>query len=161
MRRGFIVLTLAFLSCSGDPDPGQPDAANLPDGAPAPAGLAGEDFVLTNQARAAESVAALAWSPELAAVAQAHSDDMCSRGFFDHTNPDGKTAAQRITDAGISWGRMAENIAQGQTTAAQVHQTWMNSSGHRANILDSRLRKIGIGHALCGGDNYWTQVFTD
>lgn len=136
-----------------------PDAREME---PVPSGSPEEaELNETNQARADNGRPAFIWSTALAAVAEAHSQDMCDRGFFSHTNPDGVAPAQRVTAAGISWRAVAENIAQGYPTASAVHIGWMNSPGHRANILNGALGKIGIGYVACGGMHYWTQAFTD
>ncbi|MCM3926520.1 CAP domain-containing protein, partial [Frankia sp. AiPs1] len=136
-----------------------------PDGA----GWAGADGVpamlaqvvsLTNAEREREGLAPLAVNPTLTAAAAEHSRDMAARGFFAHTSPDGRTVSDRVTDLGYRYARVAENIAAGQTTAEEVVTGWMQSPGHRANILIPQLRQIGVGYAT-GGEygTYWTQVF--
>ncbi|WP_242418029.1 CAP domain-containing protein, partial [Frankia sp. CpI1-P] len=143
----------------------------VPDDRPAPdgAGWAGEGGVpamlaqvvtLTNIEREREGLAPLAVDPMLTAAAAEHSRDMVARGFFAHTSPDGRTVSDRVTDLGYRYARVAENIAAGQTTAEEVVAGWMQSPGHRANILIPQLRQIGVGHAT-GGEygTYWTQVF--
>ena len=66
-----------------------------------------------------------------------------------------------MRDEGVTFGAAGENIAAGQPTASSVHQAWMNSSGHRANILNGSFARIGVGHAACGGSPRWTQNFAD
>ncbi|BAU87675.1 allergen V5/tpx-1 family protein [Streptomyces laurentii] len=83
---------------------------------------------------------------------------MAARDFFDHTNPDGDGPGERVTATGYQWSTYGENIAKGQATAAEVMEGWMNSPGHRANILNCDFREIGIGLHTSGGP-YWTQVF--
>jgi uncharacterized protein YkwD len=83
---------------------------------------------------------------------------MAARDFFDHTNPDGDGPGERVTAAGYRWATYGENIAKGQRTPAQVMESWMNSPGHRANILNCSFEEIGIG-LHDGGGPYWTQVF--
>lgn len=84
---------------------------------------------------------------------------MIDRNFFDHTNPDGESPFDRMTDAGIRWSMAAENIAGGQRTPEAVVTAWMNSEGHRANILGD-CEELGVGLALGGGFGYyWTQCF--
>lgn len=119
-------------------------------------------FDLVNIERDKAGLEALEWDDELAAVARAHSEDMVSRGFFDHTDPDGLSPFDRMRNAGIDYTAAAENIAAGASTAEAVMQMWMNSDGHRANILDPDMKKIGVGAAQ-GGEYgiYWTQCFTD
>jgi uncharacterized protein YkwD len=92
----------------------------------------------------------------LAAAAQAHSDDMAARGYFSHTSADGRSFADRITEAGYPTPG-GENIAQGQRSALEVHDAWMGSEGHRANILNCGYTAIGVGLHLETWT--WTQDF--
>src|SRR5205814_8113303 len=85
--------------------------------------------------------------------------DGAARHYFDHTTPEGVSFAKRITDAGYRWSAAAENIAAGQQTPAKVMEAWMNSPGHRANILNCGYVNIGIGLAVGGRTPYWTQDF--
>jgi uncharacterized protein YkwD len=85
---------------------------------------------------------------------------MVCRAFFAHENPDGAQVWDRAVTAGYRYRKVAENIAAGQRTAAEVVRGWMESPGHRANILDGELTQIGVGHAEGGSyGTYWTQVF--
>ncbi|MEV7414484.1 sigma-70 family RNA polymerase sigma factor [Streptomyces sp. NPDC089919] len=121
-------------------------------------GTARKVIDLVNAERAKAGCGPLTSNSLLTKAAQGHSDDMAARNFFDHTNPDGKNPGDRITAAGYRWSTYGENIAMGQRTAADVMDAWMNSSGHRANILNCSFKEIGIGiHS--GGGPYWTQVF--
>jgi uncharacterized protein YkwD len=102
---------------------------------------------------------ALAWSDALAVAAVAHSDDMATRNYFAHTAPDGTTPADRASAAGYAWRVLAENIAAGQSSIAQVVDGWMASDGHCANIMDAALRDIGVACvASTSADypTYWT-----
>ena len=101
-------------------------------------------FRLTNLERVKNGLVQLAWSDALASVARAHSQDMVSRNFFSHINPDGLDPYARMSRAGISYTAAAENIAAA-ATADLIVQSWMNSPGHRANILNPLFGKIGIG----------------
>ena len=93
-------------------------------------------------------------------VAQAHSQDMATRNYFDHNTPEGKSPFDRMTAAGYAFSSAAENIAAGQRTPADVVTAWMNSAGHRANILNCGLTQIGVGYATGGSYGvYWTQDF--
>jgi uncharacterized protein YkwD len=92
----------------------------------------------------------------LVMAAQLHSDDMSANNYFSHTSLDGRTFDQRIKAAGYP-NPAAENIAKGQRSAEQVMSAWMNSSGHRANILNCGLATIGVGLDTDGW--YWTQDF--
>ncbi|SEF28488.1 Uncharacterized conserved protein YkwD, contains CAP (CSP/antigen 5/PR1) domain [Amycolatopsis pretoriensis] len=111
---------------------------------------------LVNDERAQAGCKPLTEESHLTTAAQDYSDDMSARNFFAHTNPEGVTFDQRIKTAGYSKPG-AENIAKGQTSAAQVMDAWMNSEGHRANILNCSLGKIGVGFTKAG--NYWVQDF--
>jgi len=122
---------------------------------------AAEDQVLAlvNVQRLANGCTALSYSGPLTVLAQNFSAEMATRNFFDHTDPDGKTpwdraAALGITDLG------GENIAMGQQTPADVMTAWMNSAGHRANILNCAYHSLGVGvyYAASGGP-WWTQDF--
>ncbi|MFK0227427.1 sigma-70 family RNA polymerase sigma factor [Streptomyces sp. NPDC090303] len=113
---------------------------------------------LVNTERSKAGCGPLTEHPLLTKAAQGHSDDMAARDFFDHTNPDGDGPGERVTAAGYAWSTYGENIAKGQATPAQVMDSWMNSPGHRANILNCAFKEIGIGLHSSGGP-YWTQVF--
>ena len=82
---------------------------------------------------------------------------MRDRGFFAHDDPDGRSPFDRAAASGLS--ARAENIARGQADAAAVVGSWMTSPGHRANILDCRLRSLGVGLATGSGGPWWTQLF--
>lgn len=119
-----------------------------------------EVLALVNKVRAENGLSALTWADDLANVARAHSRDMINRNFFSHTNPDGLSPFDRLKNSGISYKTAAENIAYGQKTAEAVMNSWMNSSGHRANILNKNVKEIGIGAVKnSSGTIYWTQVF--
>jgi uncharacterized protein YkwD len=77
--------------------------------------------------------------------------------YFSHTSPTYGTPFQMIKSFGITYRSAGENIARGQTTPQKVVDAWMNSSGHRANILNSSYTHIGVGYASSG--HYWTQMF--
>ncbi|MHC4662171.1 MAG: CAP domain-containing protein [Planctomycetota bacterium] len=125
---------------------------------------------LCNVERAKVGVAALSWCDGLWALAKAHSNDMCERDFFDHVNPEGESPSDRaryghagrftfdsVTPDPYSWG-VGENIAWGYDSPASVMNGWMNSPGHRANILDSSYSHLGVGQCdFCG--RHWTQNF--
>ncbi|MET0765019.1 MAG: CAP domain-containing protein [Blastococcus sp.] len=133
------------------------EAAPAPSPAPAP-GVEGQVLALVNVERAAAGCAPLVADAGLAAVAQAHSADMRDRSFFDHVNPDGIDPFERARQAGQT-NAEAENIAYGQPDPAAVMDSWMNSSGHRATILDCELRTLGVGVAEGAGGPWWTQLF--
>ncbi|MGW7567753.1 CAP domain-containing protein [Streptomyces tendae] len=115
---------------------------------------------LTNRERAAAGLPALAVDARLTTAAQAHSADMVARDFYSHTDPDGGKPWDRAAAAGAARRTVGENIACGQRSPADVVEGWMNSPGHRANILKSDFTHIGVG--LAGGGRagtYWTQLF--
>lgn len=117
-------------------------------------------LALTNTQRIAAGCPALVWNDTLAAVARAHSADMAAKNYFDHNNQAGLTPAQRVLAAGYSYTITAENIAAGQATAQDVMTSWMNSPGHKANIVNCSLRELGVGFATGGSyGTYWTQDF--
>ncbi|MFI6417324.1 CAP domain-containing protein [Streptomyces sp. NPDC050842] len=113
---------------------------------------------LVNAERAKAGCGPLSANATLTKAAQGHSEDMAARDFFDHTNPDGDGPGERVTAAGYPWSTYGENIAMGQSTPEDVMDSWMNSPGHRANILNCSFKEIGIGIHSEGGP-YWTQVF--
>jgi uncharacterized protein YkwD len=128
-----------------------------------PAGLGratGEVVDLTNRERVRAGLPELAVDPRLTAAAQAHSADMVARDFYSHTDPDGGRPRDRAAAAGATRRTVGENIACGQRSPADVVEGWMNSPGHRANILEADFTHIGVG--LAGGGRagmYWTQLF--
>ena len=125
-----------------------------------PAGSSAEGAVLAlvNQERAAAGCGPVAADAALAAVARAHSADMRDRRYFSHDTPEGLDPFDRARAAGVSYAR-AENIAQGQPDPAAVMAAWMDSPGHRANILNCDLTRLGIGVAQGPGGPWWTQLF--
>ncbi|MBH1933003.1 sigma-70 family RNA polymerase sigma factor [Streptomyces sp. AV19] len=114
---------------------------------------------LVNAERAKAGCSPLTGNAQLDQAAQAHSDDMAARGFFDHTNPDSKGPGDRVTAAGYRWTTYGENIAYGQQSAASVMDGWMKSPGHKANILNCSFKEIGVGVNHAPGGPRWTQVF--
>jgi uncharacterized protein YkwD len=115
---------------------------------------------LANAERATAGCPALTVDTRLTTAARAHSTDMAARGYFNHTTPEGVTFDARINGAGYSWSYVAENIAVGQPDPAAVMAAWMDSDGHRRNILNCELRHIGVGLAYDGRSRpHWTQDF--
>lgn len=112
---------------------------------------------LVNAERSKAGCSAVKVNSALTKAAQAHSQDMASSGTMSHTGSNGSSPADRITAAGYNWSSYGENVAYGYATPEQVMQGWMNSPGHRANILNCSFKEIGVGHAQPG--NYWTQDF--
>lgn len=132
-------------------------AAPPPPAAPAGTDRVGQVLALVNQERAAAGCRPVSADDGLAAVAGAHSADMRDRGYFDHVNLSGQDPFDRADAAGVA--ARAENIARGQADAAEVMKSWMSSAGHRANILDCSLTRLGVGVADGGGGPWWTQLF--
>ncbi|MFJ3977783.1 CAP domain-containing protein [Streptomyces sp. NPDC090021] len=126
--------------------------------ATAPGGQAEEVIRLTNVARAAAGCSALKPDASLTKAAQSHSDGMAASRTMSHTGADGSQPADRIAATGYRWSRTGENIATGQRDAASVIDAWMNSPGHRANILNCAFTEIGVGVSTTGG-SWWTQSF--
>ena len=121
-----------------------------------------EVFNLVNQERAVNSLHALNCDDRLVLAARNHSEDMAENNYFSHTSLDGRVFSQRITNAGYIWNSAGENIAAGYSTPQAVMTGWMNSSGHRANILDSTFCDLGVGYAYGASTtygDYWTQDF--
>jgi RNA polymerase sigma factor (sigma-70 family) len=136
-----------------------PSAPGTPPAQPAPTGTVAQVVALVNEERAAAGCAPLTEDPQLNQAAQGHSEDMAARGFFDHTNPDGADPGRRTTAAGYAWSTYGENIARGQQTPEAVMESWMNSPGHRANILNCSFEDIGVGVHDGSGGPWWTQNF--
>ncbi|MFE4061035.1 CAP domain-containing protein [Streptomyces sp. NPDC059096] len=124
------------------------------------AATAAEVLSLTNAERAAAGLAPLAGDPRLTAAAQAFSTDMADRAFYSHTSPEGLQPWDRAAAAGSGHRGIGENIACGQRSPREVVQGWMDSPGHRANILDQGFTHLGVGFADGGpAGTYWTQLF--
>lgn len=122
-----------------------------------------EVLALINAERAKVRARPLTLEPRLAVAAQRHADDMLKRGYFAHESPEGKSVRQRAKEAGYTWHAVGENIAEGQLSAAQVVEAWMNSPEHRRNILDRDFVHMGLGLALGDGPKgfrvTWCQTF--
>jgi hypothetical protein len=117
---------------------------------------------LVNAERATQGLHPLTVDDNLATAARDHSEDMGLQGYFSHTSLDGRTVPDRITAAGYSYNTYGENIAGGQPTPEAVIDAWMESSGHRANILNPIFCDIGVGYAYLANSpyrHYWTQDF--
>lgn len=112
---------------------------------------------LVNEIRVQNGLKELTEDWELSRVARYKSQDMKDNNYFSHTSPVYGSPFEMIKNFGISYRSAAENIAKGQSTPQAVVNSWMNSSGHRANILNSSYTKIGVGYVADG--KYWTQMF--
>jgi hypothetical protein len=122
---------------------------------------AGTMLALVNQARAAAGLPPLALNGALSAAAARHSNDMANNAHFDHIGTDGSDPATRVSQAGYNWSAVGENIAQTYAfDAGEVFNLWMNSPGHRANILGGNFLEMGLAAVQAAdGKVYWTQVF--
>ena len=98
-----------------------------------------------NEVRRKAGAPPLELDPVLQKAAQAHAQDMLARGYFAHKSPSGTTVRERSRQAGYDWRTIGENIAEGQTSVDEVMKTWMESPGHRKNILEPRFKDLGIG----------------
>ena len=106
------------------------------------------------------SVAPLTWNSQLYQAALGHSEDMANNDYFNHTGLDGRSAGQRITDAGYTWNSWSENIAAGYFSAQSVMDGWLSSPGHCRNIMSSKVSNVATAKATGGSYGiYWTQVF--
>lgn len=112
---------------------------------------------LTNQERANSGLPALKADAKISSVALKKSQDMQANNYFSHTSPTYGSPFDMMRDFGVTYKSAGENIAQGQRTPQEVVQAWMNSEGHRANILNSSFTHIGVGYEQNG--NHWTQMF--
>jgi len=113
---------------------------------------------LVNRERTSRGLSPLTLNPELARVARIKSEDMYRNNYFSHQSPVYGSPFDMLRSFGIRYTAAAENIARGQTTAESVMNSWMNSPGHRENILNSNLTQTGVGY-FNEGTPYWTQLF--
>lgn len=105
-----------------------------------------------------QGLSALTVSTTVQQAAQTRAGEL--QTSFSHTRPSGASCFTALTEAGVSYARAGENIAYGQSTPEAVVQSWMSSSGHRANILSSSFTTIGVGCTVVNGTAYWAQLFT-
>jgi len=115
---------------------------------------------LVNVERQKNGLAPLTLDSAISKVARIKSQDMSDNNYFAHQSPTYGSAADMLTQHGIKYTAWGENIAAGQRTPEDVVNAWMNSPGHRANILASHFTKIGVGY-VNNGRPYWTQMFTN
>ena len=112
---------------------------------------------LVNEERAAEGLSALTMNSAAMAAAKVRAAALVES--FSHYRPDGSLCITALDEAGVSYTTAGENIACGQTSASQVVSSWMDSEGHRANILGESFTQIGIGCYYYDGVYYWVQLF--
>ncbi|NLL76994.1 MAG: transporter [Clostridiales bacterium] len=113
---------------------------------------------LVNAERAKEGLSALTMTDELNAAALVRAKETTKS--FSHTRPNGSSFSTVLKENGISYRGAGENIAWGQSTPEEVVKAWMNSAGHRANIMNKNYTSIGVGYYLNGNTPYWSQLFT-
>lgn len=113
---------------------------------------------LVNEERAKVGLHALTIDTNVTAAANIRAKEIVTS--FSHTRPDGRKFSTVLTDNGIRYTGAGENIAWGQRSPEEVVSAWMNSEGHRANILNAKYTKIGVGYLNASGRNYWVQLFT-
>lgn len=151
-----------------DPRPSTADPAPKPDPKPTAddpkpdgggGGFTEQVTTLVNSERSKAGCGPVSANAQLQTAALRHSQDMAAKDYFDHNSPDGRDPGDRITAAGYRWTTYGENIARGQRTPAQVMEGWMNSPGHRANILNCAFKEIGVGIHDASGGPWWTQAF--
>lgn len=133
------------------------DTINIPEKDKDASSFEAEVIRLVNIERARYGLSELKEDWQLSRVARYKSRDMRDNKYFSHTSPTYGSPFEMMKSFGISYKSAAENIAKGQKTPAAVVNAWMNSSGHRKNILNAGFTHIGVGYA--DGGNYWTQMF--
>ena len=118
-------------------------------------------LTLVNVERKKANLQPLTLNNKLGQAAQNHTNDMVSKSYFSHTSPSGGTMTSRVNAVGYVYSTIGENIAAGGSTATATMTQWMNSPGHRANILNPKFRELGVGYAPSNDQYryYWTQVF--
>lgn len=170
-----LLVCLSLLSCqAGESEPSQPGGPASPAGGTAspvalPTGATEEireqELAIAegvNDERQAQGLATLEWRGDLARVAREYSRRMLDEGFFDHVSPEGESIADRVRDAGITFTAVGENLYQGDGPLDHVSTAvdgWMDSPGHRENILREVFTQTGVGLARQGDRVIATQIF--
>lgn len=140
------------------PDNGTEQAPEEDDNGTSQGDFASQVVELVNAERAKYGLSALTVDAKVQQAALVRAKE--SAQSFSHTRPNGSSFSTALTEAGVSYRRAGENIAYGQRTPQQVMNAWMNSSGHRANILNEDFTTIGVGYTVINGTAYWAQLFT-
>ena len=117
-----------------------------------------EVLKLVNEYRASNGLSPVSLDNAISSAANIRAKEIVRS--FSHTRPDGRSCFTALSDSGISYNGAGENIAYGQDTPKEVMTAWMNSQGHRANILNGSFTKLGVGIYSSGGTIYWVQLFT-
>lgn len=135
------------------------DKINIPEASPLKS-MEDEVIRLVNVERSKYGLQPLVKNWEASRIARIKSQDMIDSKYFSHNSPSYGSPFNMMENFGLRFSSAAENIAKGQKTAQEVMNSWMNSSGHRANILSKNLTQIGVGAAkAANGTMYWTQMF--
>ena len=150
--RDLILLIRYILSSTPEPEP-EPEPEPKPEPDPAPSKI-GEVLALVNAERAKNGLSPLTLDTELTSNANIRAKEIVEQ--FSHTRPNGESCDTAVT---VDWMHVGENIAMGYPTPEAVMNGWMNSDGHRKNILNGDFTKIGIGVCSSGGAMYWVQLF--
>ncbi len=137
--------------------PGQKVTVPLLD--PATSSMEEQVVALVNKERTSRGLAPLKMNWEVSRVARYKSEDMKNNKYFSHTSPTYGSPFDMLKQFNIKYKSAGENIAKGQKSASSVMNSWMNSEGHRKNILSSNFTEIGVGYVEGGGTTYWTQMF--
>ncbi|MFB7542324.1 CAP domain-containing protein [Streptomyces zaomyceticus] len=137
--------------------PGAAPGAQTPEGNVV--GFVQDVVTLANAERDKAGCGPLHSESHLRAAAQKHADDMSARDYYEHDSPEGHDAGDRMSGAGYAWSTWGENIHRGPRTPARAMEDWMNSPGHRANILNCSFKDIGVGVTLTSNGPWWVQNF--
>jgi len=161
-----VVPFIFLVGCGGNNSDNNSDLRELPEQPAYVASFERQVFDLTNTERVNYGLTPFLWHDVLSRVSRDHSIDMARGNFMSHTGSDGTSARQRMENAGLNVANgvtgWSENVARGQRTPEAVVTAWMNSTGHRANILNENRTHLGVGFAYFSGDSmptYWTQKF--
>ena len=138
-------------------DPNDPDSPDTPSGSTSVLSFEQQVAALVNTERAKYGLAALTLDETLCGYARVKSQDMHDQRYFSHTSPTYGSPFEMMRAFGVSYQTAGENIAMGYWTPESVVEAWMNSAGHRANILSANYTTLGVGYVADGG--YWTQWF--
>lgn len=138
-------------------EPSEPEQPEQPSGGTSVSSYEQQVVTLVNAERAKYGLAALTLDETLCGYARVKSQDMHDQGYFSHTSPTYGSPFDMMRTFGVSYRSAGENIAMGYSTPEAVVAAWMNSEGHRANILSANYTTLGVGYVEDGG--YWTQWF--
>lgn len=154
-RAQVAVMLMQFDRKYGDTVQPDPEPQPEPDPEPVESSVVAEVIRLVNEERAKEGLSALKTNDAIGRAAQVRADELLQ--LFDHTRPDGRSCFTALGEAGVRYRTAGENIAMGYPTPEAVVNGWMNSSGHRANILNASFTTIGVGYN--SQRNCWVQMF--